>query len=35
MEERKIQGLTEKEAKEYYLEGKSNIPVEAPSKTIK
>lgn len=35
MEERKIQGLNEKEAKEYYLEGKSNIPVEAPSKTIK
>lgn len=35
MKEKEIQGLTEKEAKEYYLQGKSNIPVEAPSKTIK
>ena len=31
----KIQGLTKKQAEELYNQGKSNIPVEAPSKTIK
>lgn len=35
MKEKQIQGLTEKEAKQLFLEGKSNIPVEAPSKTVK
>ncbi len=31
----KIQGLTEQQVQELYIQGKRNIPVEAPSKTIK
>ena len=35
MKEKKIFGLTNEEAQQNYLNGKSNIPVEAPSKTVK
>lgn len=35
MKENKIQGLTDVEAKQYYLNGKGNLPIEAPSRTIK
>lgn len=35
MQDKKIQGLTEEQARKYCLEGKSNVPVEAPSKTVK
>lgn len=35
MKEQKILGLTEKEARENFLNGKSNVSVNAPSKTIK
>lgn len=35
MKENKIQGLTDAEAKQYYLNGKGNLPIEAPSRTIK
>lgn len=35
IEETKIKGLTEKEVERLTEEGKSNIPIEAPSKTIK
>lgn len=35
MREQEIKGLTEEEVKKQFIYGNSNIPVEAPSKTIK
>lgn len=34
-EKEKISGLTEAEARRIYMEGKSNLPIQAPSKTVK
>ncbi len=35
MNEKQIIGLTEEEARKRFLKGKSNIPIETPSKTVK